>query len=160
MQIEIKKDNLKTFFIMLGLWLVTIICIIFFIINKNKHQGDEYAAVATPYIEQAIEKISQWDPTITRALMAPEISKTISEERLVQTMIKFSKLGPLLSMEAPEFEKLYSEETGNIGKQTILEYKVDAKYENGDAFIAIKLLVREDSFDLYPFNISSAALAE
>ncbi len=160
MQNEIKKQSFKNFFIMLGLWLLTIICIIVGINIYEKQQGGAYEAAATPYIEQAIEKISQWDPESTRALMAPEISKTIPEERLVRAMAMFSKLGPLQSMEKPEFEKLYSEETGDTGKQTILEYKADAKYANGDAFIAIQLLVREDSFDLYQFNISSAALAE
>lgn len=160
MQNEIKKQSFKKFFIMLGLWLLTIICIIVGINIYEKQQGGPYKAVATPYIEQAIEKISQWDPEITRALMAPEILDTIPEERLVRAMTLFSRLGPLLSMEEPEFEKLYSEGEGDIGKQTILEYKVDAKYENGDAFLVVKLLVRDDSFDLYEFNISSAALAE
>jgi len=44
--------------------------------------------------------------------------------------------------------------------QTIVEYEVDAKYENGDALLNIKLLERDGSFELYSFNLSSEVLLE
>ncbi len=47
-----------------------------------------------------------------------------------------------------------------IGMQTIVEYEVDAKYENGDALLNIKLLARDGAFELYSFNLSSEVLLE
>jgi hypothetical protein len=92
--------------------------------------------------------------------MAPEVLKTIPEDRFVRAMTWFSELGALQSMEEPVFKKVYVEEEIDIGIQTIIEYNIGAKYENGDALISIKLLDRGDSFDVYRFNLSSSILAE
>jgi hypothetical protein len=92
--------------------------------------------------------------------MVPEVSADISEDKFAQTMVWFSKLGALQSMEEPEFQEVDTGGKTVIGMQTIVEYEVDAKYENGDALLNIKLLDRNGSFELYSFNLSSEVLLE
>jgi hypothetical protein len=160
MQNEKKTQNMKKFFIMLAFWFVTIISVVVGSKLYIEHQGKELSVTAVPYIKQVIPEVSKWDPAITRGLMAAEVLETIPDDRFVRAMTWFSKLGDLKSMEEPVFKKLHSEEETEIGVQTIIEYDINAKYENGDALISLKLLDRGGVYDIYRFNLSSSLLAE
>ncbi|MBE0502442.1 MAG: hypothetical protein IBX47_13515 [Desulfuromonadales bacterium] len=160
MEDEIKPHNLKKFFIMIAVWLLTIVSITVGIKLYEKQEGAAYSDKAQPYIEQVIADLSKWDPEITRRLIAPEVLETIPEERVVRVMTLSAKLGELQSMEEPVFKKLYLDEPIDIGIETVLEYDVKAKYANGDAMIALKLLDRDGIFKLYRFHISSDLLVE
>jgi len=92
--------------------------------------------------------------------MAPEVSATIPEENFTQATILFSRLGALQSMDNPKFEDVHTGAQATLGDQTIVEYNVDARYENGDATINLKLLERNGSFEIYSFNFSSESLLE
>jgi hypothetical protein len=157
---ETKTLNPKKLFIMLALWLLTIICVIVGVNLYEQHQGEVYSETAVPYIKRIIPEVSKWDPEIIRKLMAAEVLETIPEDRFVRAMIWFSDLGALKSMEEPEFKKVFSEQETEIGVQTIVEYNVEAVYENGEALISIKLLDRGGSYDIYRFNLSSSVLAQ
>jgi hypothetical protein len=126
----------------------------------DRYQASEYTDTAVPYIRQIIPIVSKWEPAAIRELMVPEVSADISEDKFAQTMVWFSKLGALQSMEEPEFQEVDTGGKTVIGMQTIVEYEVDAKYENGDALLNIKLLDRNGSFELYSFNLSSEVLLE
>jgi hypothetical protein len=126
----------------------------------DRYQASEYTDTALPYIRQIIPIVSKWEPAAIRELMVPEVSADISEDKFAQTMVWFSKLGALQSMEEPEFQEVDTGGKTVIGMQTIVEYEVDAKYENGDALLNIKLLDRNGSFELYSFNLSSEVLLE
>jgi hypothetical protein len=154
------KQSLRQFFILLALWFVTIVTVIVGSILYDFYQGSEYSETAVPYIEQIIPIISKWDSAAIRELMVPEVSAAISDDKFAQTMTMFSKLGALQSMEEPEFQEVDTGGKTVIGMQTIVEYEVDAKYENGDALLNIKLLDRNGSFELYQFNLSSEVLLE
>lgn len=155
-----KRQSLKKFFILLALWFVTIVAVIVGSIIYNLYQASEYSDIAVPYIKKVVAEVSNWDNATTRALMVPEVSEAIPEDKFTQTMLWFSKLGELQSMEEPEFQEVHSGGKTDIGMQTIVEYEIDAKYENGDALINIKLLDRNGFFELYRFNLSSEVLLE
>ena len=155
-----KKQPLKQFFILLILWLVTIIAVFAGSILYDKYTASEYDDIASPYIKRIIPEISKWDPVTTKGLMAPEISSTIPDENFAQAMTLFSRLGTLQSMDKEKFEELHENQKTKIGTQTLVEYNIDAKYENGDAVINLKLLLRDDSFEIYRFNFSSEILTE
>ncbi len=153
------KQSLKKFFILMATWLVSIMVIFAGSALYDKSQSSEYDDRAVPYINQIIPEISQWDPEKTRALIAPEVSATISEEKLTQVMGLFSRLGTLQEMAEPEFENLHLDQQTDIGKQTVVEYNIEAKYEHGDAVINLKLIDRGGSFEVYQFNVGSETLA-
>lgn len=92
--------------------------------------------------------------------MVPEVSTEISEDKFTETMTWFSKLGALQSFQEPAFQEVDTGAKTVIGMQTIVEYEIDAKYENGDALINIKLLDRGGSLELYSVNLSSETLLE
>ncbi len=149
---------MKKYFVLIALWAVGIATIVGGLEIYQNYQGTEFDKTAIPYIQEVITVISKWDPETTRALMAPEIAATIPDEKFIRAMHFFSKLGALQSIGEPEFEKALVDQQTDIGEQTILEYKIDAKYENADAEINLKLLERGESFEIYRFNFSSEFL--
>ncbi len=90
--------------------------------------------------------------------MAAEVTTNISEKKFDQAMIWFSKLGVLQSVDEPEFVDVHVGNQEDVGVQTIVEYNIDAQYENGDATINLKLLDRDGSFEIYNFHFSAEAL--
>ncbi|MBE0575426.1 MAG: hypothetical protein IH613_05960 [Desulfuromonadales bacterium] len=92
--------------------------------------------------------------------MAPEVSATIPEKTFVQAMACFSRLGALQSMEDPKFAQIHQNLQTDIGNLTIVVYNINAKYENGDAVISLKLLDKGETFEIYRFDFSSAILVE
>ncbi|MCK4508863.1 MAG: hypothetical protein KAU27_09990 [Desulfuromonadales bacterium] len=154
------KKSLRTFFILLIIWFVTITTVIIGSIVYDRYQASEYSDTAVPYVEKIIPIVSTWEPKAIRELMVPEVSAEISEDKFAQTMALFSKLGALQSMEEPQFEDVDTGGKTVIGMQTILEYKIDAQYENGEALLNIKLLSRDGVFELYSFNVGSEVLLD
>lgn len=155
-----KKQSLKNFFILLVLWLVTIIAVFAGSVMYDKYQSSKFDSIAGPYIKQIIPEISRWDPVATKQLMAPEVSATIPDETFAQAMTLFSRLGALQSMDKEKYEELHEDQETSIGKHTIVEYNIDAQYANGDAVINLKLLLRDGAFEIYRFNFSSEILLE
>lgn len=145
---------------MLGTWLVVIIAVIGGSTLYDRYKTSKYDDQAVPYIKEVIPEISQWNPSKTKNLMAAEVAATISEEKFSQAMNWFSKLGKLQSIDEPQFIDVHSGEQAEIGKQTIVEYDIDADYANGDATINLKLLLRDGLFEVYSFNVSSEALLQ
>jgi hypothetical protein len=154
------KKSLRTFFILLILWFVTITTVIIGSIVYDRYQATEFTDTAVPYVKQIIPIVSTWDTAAIRELMVAEVSAEITEDKFARTMLWFSKLGELQSMEEPDFQAVDTGGKTVIGMQTIVEYEVDAKYENGDALLNIKLLERDGSFELYSFNLSSETLLD
>ena len=157
---EQKKKALKQFFTLMVIWLVTIIAVFAGSIFYDQYQGSEYDVIAVPYINQIVPELSQWEPETTKALMAPGVAATIPDENFTQAMTLFSSLGALQSMEKPKFDKAQEMLNTDIGTLSIVEYNVDAKYENGDAVINLQLIETGDSFEIYRFNFSSELLLE
>jgi hypothetical protein len=140
-------------------WIVSMIAVVTGTFLYKSHQSADYDAVAIPYIKTIVPEISKWDAATTKALMAAEVVAVIPEDKFGRAMAFFSKLGALKSMEEPVFEKAFvEEETPDIGKQTIVEYNVEAVFENGGADINLKLLYRDDKLEIYRFNFGSDAL--
>lgn len=153
-----KKLNLKIFALLLVTWFVAMVSVVIGVYIYQQQQASEYDTLAIPYIQKVIPIISQWDPATTRKLMAPEALDGTSDELFSEIIAVFSKLGELQSIEEPTFKKVYTEEETEI--DTVLAYSADAKFANGDAVIAIQLLVRGDSFEVFRFNLSSNALSD
>lgn len=149
---------MKNFFSLIAFWFIGIITVFGGTEIYKIYQGSEFDKKALPYIEQVVPEISKWDPIATKSLMSPEIAATIPDDKYARAMIFFSQLGALQGMGSPDFEKAHVDQETGIGKHTIVEYKVQAKYENGDAEINLKLLQREGNFEIYRFNFSSESL--
>jgi hypothetical protein len=148
----------KKYFVLIALWVVSISAAVGGLEIYRSYQGSEFDKTAIPYIRQVIPEISKWDPETARALMNPDISATIPDEKFSRAMRFFSKLGALQGIDEPEFEEAHVDQETDIGKQTIVEYKVGAQYENDEAVIFLQLVEKGDSFEIYRFNFSSELL--
>ena len=149
---------MKKYFVLIAVWAVSIASVVGGLEIYKNYQGAEFDKKAIPYIQRVIPEISKWDPETTKALMIPKIVAAIPDEKFIRGMLFFSKLGALQSIDEPKFEKGHLDQETEIGKQTILEYKIEAKYENADAEINLKLLESGESFEIYRFNFSSEFL--
>lgn len=156
----VKKQPLKKLFLFVTIWFVAVMAVIAGSVLYNQYQSSEYDAIAGPYIREIIPEISKWDPAKTRALMAPEVSATIPEKNFVQAMDWFSRLGALQNMEDPKFVQLHENVQTDTGNLTIVVYDINAKYENGDAVISLKLLDKGETLEIYRFDFSSAILVK
>lgn len=142
----------------MALWLVTIMAVFAGSVIYDRYQASEYDIIAGPYIKEIIPKLSQWDPAITKALMTSKVSDTIPDENFTQAMTLFSRLGALQSIGKPKFDNVQENLITKMGTLTIVEYDIDAKYENDDAVINLKLLKSNDTYEIYRFNFSSEIL--
>lgn len=155
-----KKIDLSKYITLIACWVISMLLIIGGSIYYKMHQGSEYDKLAVPYIEKTLPLLSKWDPATTKALMVPEIVSEIPADKFARGMVFFSQLGALQKMDKPSFVKAYIEEETDLGKQTIIEYEVDAVYQNGEAEINLKLMERGDSYEIYRFNFAAEALME
>lgn len=150
---------MKRYLPLLAFWVVTMVAVVAGTHLYKRSQSADYDATAIPYINKVVPEISMWDPEKTEALMAPEVAAAIPEGKFVRAMEFFSMLGALKSMEEPVFEKAYvDQETPDLGNQTIVEYNVETIYENGDATVNLKLLMRDGKFEIYRFDFGSETL--
>lgn len=153
-----RKLNFKKLLIMIAFWVIGIAATIGASIYLKSQEGVPYEAVAVPYVKQAVNQISLWDVDKTKALMAPEVLATIPDDKFALAMEFFSQLGALKSLDEPDFQKAFIDQETDLGKFTILEYDVNAVYEKGPAVVNLKLLKRDDSYEVYRFNFSAQAL--
>ena len=143
---------------MIAFWFIGIGATIGVSLYLKSQEGVEYEAVAFPYIEMAVKEISLWNSGEVKKLMAPEVLANIPDEKFDRAIKFFSQLGALKSMDEPDFKKVFIDQKTEIGTHTLLEYDIDAIYENGEAEINLKLLDRNGAYELYRFNFSSKTL--
>lgn len=155
-----KKPDLRKYLALIAFWASSMLIIVGGSIYYKMHQGAEYDQNAVPYINEIVPIISQWDPATTKALMVPEIAAKIPEEKFARGMDFFSQLGTLQELDKPSFVKAFENEETDIGKQTIIEYDVDAVYQNGEAEVNLKLMKQGDSYQVFRFNFSSETLMQ
>ncbi len=151
---------MKKFFILVGVWFFTITAVVLGSIFYESYKSSEYDETAVPYIMQVIPELSKWDPEVTKKLMAPEALASIPDEKFTKILMVFAKLGKLQSIGEPKFEKLRTEDIVSGQPRTVILYTTDAKYENGDATITLRLIDNGGTFEIYRFNLSSKALFE
>ncbi len=120
----------------------------------------QYLTTAVPYIKKIIPELSKWDPTIARKHMSEEFLRKVSDEKFSRTIQVLSRMGNLQTLAEPHFEEIYSGDTPDGEKQTIISYTVQAKYDTGDATITMGLLDLGERFKVYRFNVESEVLAQ
>lgn len=150
--------NFKKYFIMIAFWAIGISATVGASIYLQSQEGVPYEEVAVPFVKKAVTEISEWDVAKTKGLMAPEILATIPDDKFARAIDFFSQLGALKSMDEPSFQKAFIDQETEHGKFTILEYNVDTVYEQGPAQVNLKLLKRDESYQIYRFNFAAETL--
>ncbi len=149
--------RMKKFAFMVAAWFITIISVLVGSYLYEESKGSDLDQTVIPYLNKVIPELTKWDPAITKQLMAEEALENIPEERFMQAMTLFSKMGELKSIGEPEFEKVRDDELSS-GTKTVISYKTLAKFENGDAEISFKLIETDGNYRMYRFNLSAETL--
>ncbi|MBW2503041.1 MAG: hypothetical protein JRE16_00575 [Deltaproteobacteria bacterium] len=145
---------MKKYFLMLGIWFVVILGIIAGSAVYNHYKSSRYDESAHIFLKKTVPQLSNWDVDQIRLLMAPEALERISDTTYNATITLFAKMGRLLSFDKPKFSQIHLEDKD----RAIVEYTIDAKYENGDAILTVNLLHEDGEFKIYHFNVQSSAL--
>ena len=119
----------------------------------------QYLTTAVPYVKQVIPEFSKWDPVVAEKYMSEKFMQKTSDEKFAQAISALSRVGALEEMDEPVFEEIYSGDTPQGEKQTIISYTVKARFDTGDAKITLGLLDKDGEFTVYRFNVESEALA-
>ncbi len=122
-------------------------------------QSSKYADTAIPYLQEVLPQISTWDADGAKQYMVPEILQTITPDNLKNLMAALSVIGNLESIGEASFKNKVSGDEIQFIDSVVITYDVDAKYSSGDAVVTIRLLVRNDSYEVYNFNFKTQALA-
>ncbi|GGI71303.1 hypothetical protein [Shewanella gelidii] len=124
------------------------------------YQAANYDETAKPYMRQAIPEISKWDADVMKSYMAPETLVSISEYDFLTMMNSLKKLGPLISIEDPEFQSVNTVKSRDGVKSVVVTYAIEARYLNGDADLVMALKQKIDGYEVYRFNVDSKALSQ
>lgn len=151
---------MKKFFVLFGLVLVVIAVVVASIYAYSKYEASLYADSAVPYVKMVVPEISKWDAQLIKNYMNAESLAETSEERIVGVMKYLSRLGALKTAAEPSFSKVFTGPYVDGVRKTFVTYTIAASYETGDAVITLNLLDNGDSFQVYKFDINSAALAQ
>jgi hypothetical protein len=122
------------------------------------YQSATYEKTAVPYIASAIPDISTWDPIIMKSYMAPETLEGVPVADFEQVAIYLRKLGYFISMEQPQFQTITTDTSTQNGPLTLVSYLIPVQYEHGQATLSVVLKEKENSFEVYRFNVDSMAL--
>lgn len=122
------------------------------------YQSAGYEKTAVPYMAKAIPEISTWDPIIMKSYMAPETLEGVPVEDFEQVATYLRKLGSFISMAQPELQSITSSTSISDGPLTLVSYSIPVKYEHGQATVSVALKEKENSFEVYRFNVNSMAL--
>lgn len=124
----------------------------------GSYQSSLYDGRAVPYIQEVLPKISTWDPEVVKQYMAPEVLQTVTDENLQNIMGALAQIGELQSVGEMKFKKKATGGAGDLVKDPVITYTVNAQYSSGDAKVTISLLDKGDSYEVYHFNFESEAL--
>jgi len=146
--------------ILLGIGIITILLgtLLGGFIVFTTSNTDALKTRALPYIAKAIPEISKWNLETMTKYMDPEVQSKISNKQLIEIINAYSKMGKFISMDKPKFQTVKSGVSTKNGDYVIINYLVPVKYENGDANIAISLIDKETTFNVYLFRLNSNAL--
>ena len=121
------------------------------------HQGRALDASSKAYVEANVPPIiSTWSKEELLKRSSPQLLKVINEnpEQLDQLFQKLSKLGAMRSFDEVKGDSNVSYTTRD-GKVTTASYIATAKFENGEARIAVRLIQLSGQWQFLLFNVNS-----
>ena len=149
---------IKKIFKGIGITLLVLVVLIVGVGIWTGYKSATYETTAIPYMANAIPEISKWNPEIMRSYMSPETLVDVTENDFSNIVRALSKMGALISTGEPIFQSVNSSSTVQNGSMTLVTYHVPATYENGDANLTVVLKEKDESFEIYRFNLDSMAL--
>ena len=139
-----------------GIFLVLVLALAGFV-GYAAYQGRGLDASSKAYVEVNVPLIvSTWSKDELLKRSSPQMLKAVNEkpELLDQLFKKLSALGAMQSFSGVKGD---SQVFYNAGKDkvTTASYVADAKFENGEAHIAVRLIMVNERWQFLLFNVNS-----
>ncbi|MGZ4981921.1 MAG: hypothetical protein ACXWAB_10795 [Methylobacter sp.] len=139
-----------------GCFLLLVLAVAGFI-GYSAYQGKDLDASSKAYVEDNVPAIiSTWSKDELLKRSSPQLLKVINEKpgQFDQLFQKLSKLGAMRSFGDVKGDANISYTTQN-GKVTTASYVATAKFENGEARIAIRLIQLSGQWQFLLLNFNS-----
>lgn len=149
---------MKKIITIIGWAFILLIIVIGGFIGYTAYKGTGLDKSSKAYIEANVPPIiSTWSKEEMLKRSSPELLKVINENpgQLDQLFVKLSKLGQMRSFGDVTGDSNISYTTQD-GKVTTAAYTANAKFENGDAHMSIRLILSSGGhWQLLLFNVNS-----
>jgi hypothetical protein len=134
--------------------LIAILCVVGSLYWYAGRQQERYDAAATAYLRQALTAIGGWHSVALRRHLADEALSAASDAQLEAMVERYRPLGAFQDLQDVKFARLTAA-LSLFGSDTLLSYHGQARFANGSAQLTATLVVRDGSFRLYNFSLSS-----
>ena len=120
----------------------------------------DYEETAVPYLNEHLPVIASWDADSTWGLIDDDVRSDLDRGEFEKAIGYLGQLGRLEWLGDPEFQHVMAYAGFSSGAMKRLNYVIPARFEEGDARIAITLVDRRGEFNVYHFNVDSMAFAD
>ena len=125
------------------------------LIGYAAYSGPKLDASSKAYVDQVVPIIvSTWSPEEVLKRASPQFRQAVNDEQLKELLVKLSKLGRLERYEGSKGDSNVSF-TSQAGKVISATYVANAKFENGDAQINIRIIQLGGQWRLLSFYVNS-----
>lgn len=139
---------MKKFFKYLGFGVLSVVIFFVAIIAITSIGGINKEETFTPYIEEAIPKLTTWDIEQYKLLMSEQGMNAATPEQWVLYLNRFQKLGKLQSVGVPELENSKVTSTVSTGTTTYAEYLIPLTFDTGKAHVRLVLLHNDEKVEI------------
>ena len=124
-------------------------------IGYAAYSGSKLDVSSKTYVDQVVPIIvSTWSPEEVLKRASPQFRQAVNDEQLKELLLKLSKLGHLDKYEGSKGDSNVSFTT-QAGKVVSATYVANAKFENGDAQINIRIIQLGGQWQLLSFYVNS-----
>ncbi len=141
----------------LHLAILIILITVGFLYWYASEQQQRLDAPATGYLHQALTDIGSWDAQALRRQLAAEANAATTAAQLEALATRYRPLGAFRGLDDLTFGRLAAA-LSIFDTDPLLSYSANARFANGSAHLTATLVLRNQHFQLYNFNLSSPQL--
>ena len=155
-----KYGILKKILIGLGIFMLLIILLFVWIGIKTASTYNKLEGKAEPLITNVLAEQSPWNYQTLKPKLSKLWIESVDEEQTLKLLKLFAKLGAFKSIEDLSWQGCSTNATTAHGNIDRCDYLVFAKYENGDAYISVGVVMEETEPRIIQLNINSDVFLE
>ena len=125
----------------------------------SKQQEAHYDATAQRYLQQALTDISAWQRDQIKQHLTPAALANIDDKQIDALIERYRELGAFKRLDDMQFGRLTAA-LSFFNRNILLSYHGTARFERGNASLAITLVASEGRFQIYNFSFGSPQITQ
>lgn len=124
---------------------------------SGQQQG-HYDVAAQRYLQQSLSDISSWQRDKIKQHLTPAALANIDDKQIDALVERYRELGAFKRIDDLQFARLTAA-LSFFSSNILLSYHGTARFEHGNASLAITLIASEGRFQIYNFSFGSPQIA-